>query len=285
MSEPPFRRIGVAGLGLIGGSVALAARARWADVELIGCDRGESLDEARQRTIADRYTDDVRDLAAADLIVLATPVAAMAGLMAAIRDLDVETIVTDVGSTKRRVMAAAAAAALPHFVGGHPMAGSEQGGLAHARPDLFDGRPWMLVAAAGEPGDDGRRVERFVRGLGAAPRWTDAQTHDRVVAYVSHAPQVLAVALMNATVDATGDRGLAASGRAFKEMTRLASSPADMWQAILADNADNVSAALRDVLDRLPHQTDLADGRWVQDAFARAHRCRARLMRGEFDPE
>lgn len=285
MSEPPFRRLGIIGLGLIGGSVALAARAAWPAVTVVGCDREAELAEAVRRGIVDRAAHAIAELAEVDAIVLATPVAVMVDRLPEIAALSSPAVVTDVGSTKRGVMAAAVRAGVSRFVGGHPMAGGERGGVEQARADLFHGRPWMLVAGASAADACGRDVETFVRALGAIPQWIDAETHDRVVAYISHVPQLLAVALMNATVDALGDRGLLAAGRAFTEMTRLASSPPDLWQGILSGNIDNVVVALEDVMAHLPHGGDLEQGRWIAEAFSRAHAGRMRLLHGDPDRE
>jgi prephenate dehydrogenase len=119
------------------------------------------------------------------------------------------------------------------------------------------------------------RLEQFVAGLGAIPLWLDASTHDRVIAYVSHVPQVLAVALMDAAAERIGPSGLGASGRAFAEMTRLASSPADLWEDILATNADFIGDALDEIVRRLPTSADLSERTWVRDIFTRAAAARA----------
>jgi prephenate dehydrogenase len=184
-----------------------------------------------------------------------------------LRSLQTEAVITDIGSTKRRVMDVASG--METFVGGHPMAGSERTGADHAQADLFAGRPWLLVR--GHASDRAARlIEGVARALGAAPTWLDADAHDRVVAYVSHLPQVIAVALTNAAREGAGDDGLAASGRAFSEMTRLASSPAAMWADILADNADFVTEALTRFAEHLPQAGDLLREEWVRTAFAHA---------------
>jgi prephenate dehydrogenase len=274
-TEPPFSRIGVVGLGLMGGSVALAARVAWPQVELAGFDHDDAVAAAARQRLALSTVAHLSDLADCDLVVLAVPAAASIDMMPTIAALGVRPIVTDLASTKRQVMAAAAAAGLTRFVGGHPMSGSEQSGLDHARADLFAGRPWLLVAGASAP-DDAARVERLVAGLGAIVRWIDAEAHDRTVAYVSHLPQLLAVALMNATQAAVGPHGLSAAGRAFSEMTRLAASPPAMWQGILSGNADFVAEALDGLIGSLPAREQIADGRWIAEAFGRAGASRAR---------
>jgi prephenate dehydrogenase len=275
--DAPIGRLAIAGLGLMGGSVALAARAAWPGVTIAGFDRPSALAAARERGCIDEALDDPGALATADLVVLAVPLDAMPGMLAAMAGgVNARgVIVTDVGSIKRPVMAEAARAGIGRFVGGHPMAGSERGGLAEARADLFRGRPWLLVRGDA-PADAAATVERFAAALGGEPRWMEMAAHDRAVAYVSHLPQILAVALMNAADAGIGEDRLTAGGRAFEEMTRLASSPPNMWEQIFAANADFVGEALADFVRRLPQPDDLAHADWVRREFDAAAASRAR---------
>jgi prephenate dehydrogenase len=277
--DGPFARVGVVGLGLIGGSIALAARLAWPHLKVTGFDRhARTAARARRHAVHD-VVGQLADLDGTDLLILAVPLESIAGLMPAVAGFRHQPIVTDVGSTKRDVMAAAAASGLASFVGGHPMAGRERGGLDNARADLFSGRPWLLVAR--DPGaHDARLVERFVAGLGATPQWTDAETHDRTMAYVSHLPQLISVALMNAAAGALDARGLSAAGRAFEEMTRLASSPSDLWHGILSRNTDFVAEALSRFVASLPAAGALTDSRWTTEAFDRAAAARGATDEG-----
>jgi len=272
----PFETVGIIGLGLIGGSVAMAARAAWPSIRILCFDpRKRSLDPAR-RAVVDDVVLELEELSGtADLILLATPGEAMAPLIRELAERTTAAVVTDAGSTKRPVMKAAAECGLTSFIGGHPMAGAERPGIAFARADLFRERPWLLVKAAAA--DQAHvRLQAFVEGLGARAHWIDANAHDRIVAYISHLPQLLATALMNLAGDEVGDAGAALSGAAFGEMTRLASSPASMWQSILSENADNVSEALQQFTARLPGCDELTDDAWVKGAFSRAHEVRLR---------
>ncbi|ODS53267.1 MAG: hypothetical protein ABS36_15215 [Acidobacteria bacterium SCN 69-37] len=280
---PPFERIGIIGTGLIGGSIALAARHTWPGVRVIGTpSRGGPLPDG----MLDRLESDIVAVArASDLVVLCVPVTIMPAMMAAIARAGTSAIVTDVGSTKRGVMAAAREAGLTTFVGGHPMAGGERPGAREARADLFVGRPWLLVEGTA-PRDAGVRLETFARALGAVVDWMPADVHDRTVAYVSHLPQVLAAALMNTAEQAVATTGPGVAGNAFAEMTRLASSPAAMWRGICAENADYVAEALRTFLAQLPDGVGLADGAWLHDALERsaAARDRWRRLRNDTTP-
>lgn len=277
--DPPFSRIGIIGLGLIGGSIARAARAAWPDVTIVGLDRMDATAAAARRDVVDATVDQVIGLDGCDLVVLAVPLEAMVETLPVLPDFRRPAVVTDVGSTKRQIVEAAAAAGVTSFVAGHPMAGSERGGLDQARGDLFSGRPWFLVR--GPAGDEtAKRVEAFVVGLGAVPHWTDAETHDRTVAYLSHLPQIVAVALMNAAAGRLDGDSLSSGGRAFEEMTRLASSPADLWHGILSANSDFVVQALADFVAGLPDSGEFRDATWVREAFDRAARARARMIEG-----
>src|SRR5687767_6955535 len=244
--EPPFHRIAIIGLGLIGGSFALAVRERWPSVRVLGIDRHSVIAHALGSGAIDRGSGDASEVGQADLVILAAPVrqnvvlpAEMAGRLTS------STIVTDVGGTKRDIVRIAHALPLAApFVGGHPIGGAERGGFGFARPDLFVGRPWIFTPDADA---DGRTLERlfaFARGLGAEPTTLDAERHDRVMAYVSHLPQLAATALMQVAGTGADAAGLKLSGRGLLDTTRLASSPASVWRDICASNADLVNQAL-----------------------------------------
>lgn len=280
-ASPPVARVGIAGLGLIGGSIAWGLRAAWPATELVGVDRRQDvLGDAQRRGAIDRVVRSVADLTDADLIVLAAPVP---GIVAGLADLArkrLRGVVTDVGSTKRAVLHAARDAGVAAFVGGHPMAGGEQGGFAHARAGLFSGRPWLVVPPAGAAEPDVARVEGLARALGARPLRMTAEAHDRTMAYVSALPQIVAVALMRAAGEGVGDAGLAAAGPALAEMTRLASSEPLLWQTILATNADFVAEAVSALVRSLgPAREAAPGGTWVEEAFREANGWRTRLQR------
>lgn len=270
VGAPPFERVGIVGFGLVGGSVALAARRRWPGLHITACDPAPVTHEAVTQGAITAVVDRIEALAACDLIVIATPVQVVAGVLEALAATGTRALVTDVSSTKRVVMEAAGRTRLA-FVGGHPVAGSESSGLAAARADLFDGKPWLLVSAGvGEPLE--AMLTTFTVGLGAKPSWTDAVTHDRVMAHVSHAPQVVSTALMAASGEAVGSEGVAWSGTGFADMTRLAASSSDVWQGILTTNADFIADALKGIAEKLPTSSQaLMDAPAVRDLFARAH--------------
>lgn len=272
----PFSRVGIYGLGLIGGSIALGARRAWPGITLVGFDRSRDVLDAARGPVVHETVASLGALASCDLIVLAIPVNAIVELMPALARVETRAVITDVGSTKRQVVAAAVTAGVTSFVGGHPMGGSAHVGLGFSRAEMFVGRPWLFVSQTPNRPEAAARLDRFAKGFGAIPHWFAPEAHDRAVAYVSHLPQLMAVALMNAADSSIGaDGGMTAVGRAFTEMTRLASSPPGMWEDIMANNGDFVAEALQAFVDQLPARKDLGGGQWVRTHFTRAAGARA----------
>jgi prephenate dehydrogenase len=271
--QPPiFHKIGIVGLGLIGGSIALAARQIWPTSLVIGVDNKDVLETAMRLHAIDVAADDPIVLAEVDLVILAAPVRTNIELLRELDDhVHQPAVVTDTGSTKRAVVEAARR--LPAkftFIGGHPLGGGAKGGLENARPDLFKGRPWLLTPT-GEKSDAFDKLSAFVRALGAEPRALDVATHDRVLAYLSHLPQLTASALMQVVGDAVGQDGLALAGRGLADTTRLASSPPEIWRDIVATNADEIGPALDVLIAMLQDlRRDLPAGDRLTDVFSGA---------------
>jgi prephenate dehydrogenase len=272
--QPPiFQRIGIVGLGLIGGSVALAARELWPTSLVIAVDNKDVLETAMRLHAIDVAADDPVVLAEVDLVILAAPVRQNIELLGELDEhVRQPAVVTDTGSTKRAVIEAARA--LPPkftFIGGHPLGGSAKGGLDNARPDLFKGRPWLLTPPSTESGDALEKLTAFVGALGAQPRIIDAAAHDRLLAFLSHLPQLTASALMQVVGDAVGQDGLALAGRGLADTTRLASSPAEIWRDITATNADEIALALDELIATLQDlRRDLPVGDRLADVFTGA---------------
>ena len=276
---PIFQKVGIIGLGLIGGSIALAARQIWPASLVIGVDNKDVLETAMRLHAIDVAADDPYILAEADLVILAAPVRQNIELLSVLEDnVTQPAVVTDVGSTKRAIVEAARA--LPPrfvFIGGHPLGGAAQAGLEYARPDLFEGRPWLLTPST-DQGDAVEKLSAFVKALGAEPRIVDVATHDRLLAFLSHLPQLTASALMTVVGDAVGAQGLALSGKGLADTTRLASSPAEIWRDITATNADEIGPALDALIAVLQDlRRDLPKGDRLHDVFADAARWRATL--------
>jgi prephenate dehydrogenase len=278
--DPPFHTLGIVGLGLIGGSLALAARRAWPTIRIVGVDRGAALEAARWLVAFDALADRPAALRGADLVVLAAPVRQNAIVLRELANvLDEEVLVTDVGSTKRAI--ADAAGELPSrvsFIGGHPLAGAARGGLTLARGDLFEGRQWLLTPSSLAPRHDHLvRLQAFVSGLGARPQVMSADQHDRLLAYLSHLPQLAASALIDTVGRAVGDR-IDLAGPGLADTTRLASSPSAIWEDICATNADAIGPALDALIATLQSLRDrLDDPGAIATLFASAQAWRERL--------
>ena len=285
-SEPPFPSIAIVGLGLIGGSIALGVRERWPESRVFGVDAEPVLAHAVGAGAIERGFDTIAALPQASLLILAAPVRQNIEILREISsNTPVESgfsrTITDVGGTKREIVNAARA--LPAgvtFVGGHPLGGGERGGFAFARPDLFAGRPWIFTPDGSDSADAVERLSRLAAGLGARPLIKSADEHDRVMAFVSHLPQLAASALMDAVGSAAHGEGLRMAGRGLVDTTRLASSPADVWRDICLTNADAIEAALDCLIQRLTQlRGDVRHGDAVEAIFSAAARWRAELMK------
>jgi prephenate dehydrogenase len=255
-----FERLAVIGVGLIGGSFALATRARGLVGRVVGCARSEGTRTAALECgVADEVTDDPAfAVAGADLVYISAPVGAMEPLMAAIAPaLSPSTLVTDAGSTKERVVELATQhlAGRCVFIPGHPMAGSEQAGPGAARADLFDGKPYILTPLTSTPTGELQRLRDLLRAIGAHVILAEASQHDRLVAATSHLPHLVAAALSGALSDLAARAGdiHPFTGTGVRDATRIAKGPPEVWRDILLDNRENVKAALRAFSDEIGH--------------------------------
>lgn len=271
VEDPPFERIAIVGLGLIGGSLALAIRRRWRGGLIIAVDRKDALETGMRRHVVDVGADDLGMAADADLVVLAAPVRQNIDVLRRLSEFVAgSALITDVGSTKREILREARA--LPErltFIGGHPLAGAAASGIASARPDLFDKRPWVLATPA--PDEGLSRLEALITGVGGIPIRMDADRHDALLAYLSHLPQLAVSALMHVVGERAGAEGLALAGRGLRDATRLATSPPGIWRDIAATNSEEIDGALDlliRTLDRL--KEDLRRGDELQQIFESA---------------
>jgi prephenate dehydrogenase len=277
-NDPPFPSIAIVGLGLIGGSIALGVRERWPQSRVFGVDSESVLAHAVGANAIEGGFDTIAALPDASLIILAAPVRQNIDLLQQIKR---PAIVTDVGGTKRDIVnAARTLPAATTFVGGHPLGGGERGGFAFARPDLFAGRRWIFTPDGQASSEAVDRLSRFVSGLGAKPLILSADEHDRIMAFVSHLPQLTASALMDIVGSAAQSEGLGMAGRGLVDTTRLASSPADVWRDICLTNADAIGDALDCLIQRLTQlRGDLRRGDAVEAIFSAAAKWRAELMK------
>ncbi len=281
-------KVAVLGVGLIGGSIGLAARRRLG-AEVVGFGRSpERLARAVELGALDRAAGSLAEACeGADLVFCAGPVAALpAQAGEALAASGPETVVTDVGSTKGELVAALGAD--ERFIGGHPLAGAETAGVENAREDLFEGARWYLTPTERSSGLLYDRLQRAVTGLGARPQAIDPATHDRVMATISHLPHVVANALVAEAADTlTRDsERLPEVGPSFRDTTRVAGSNPAVWADIFASNADAVADSVEAVARRLEEAAALiragdrdAVGAW----HAAAGEDRRRLLASELD--
>ena len=283
---PAPSTLSIIGTGLVGASIGLAVRRRFPDLEVVGADSSpEHAAQALRRGALTRVSDLEGAIAAGDLIVLAVPLAALPGLLEVVSRLARPgAFVTDVGSVKGTVLEAAAGLPLAvRFVGGHPMAGSATGGPREADALLFENAVYVLtpppaLASRRALEDDAPEALWLVEAVGARAVVMSAERHDQAVAAVSHLPQLLAVALVEAAAHA-GDDALALAAGGFRDMTRIAGSPFSIWESILRDNRPAVLEALERFVSILEDVRGGLEGSvsGLEDAFERAGRTRAAL--------
>jgi prephenate dehydrogenase len=245
-------RVAIVGVGLIGGSIALAARERLG-ATVTGFDRADgALHVAVERGVLDRSCDGVpAAVADAEAVFVAVPVGQLASSVGEVLEAAApDCVVSDVGSTKRAVVAAHDD---PRFVGGHPLAGAETAGVQYARADLFDGATWYLTPTSRTSGLLYDRLYRLLRGLGARPAAIEPETHDAILATVSHLPHVLANVLVSQAARALAEGGerLPATGPSFRDATRVAGAPSSIWTDIYLSNRDALTDAIEDTIARL----------------------------------
>ena len=245
--------VAIAGVGLIGGSFALALRKSGFSGTILGVSSPSTIEKALSRGVIDRAVGLAEAAKAADLILLSQPISQ---ILQTLDTLDTNALVTDAGSTKGVICQRARR--LKRFVGGHPMAGKESRGVEEAEADLFRGRPYVLTAREPE-------LERWIERMGARLVFLDPAEHDRQVAFVSHLPQLISTAL--ASVLAGKDN---VAGPAASDLTRLALSPYDIWRDIFATNADPIDAALQAFIARLEEIRSRLRTPEMEGVFARA---------------
>lgn len=281
-------RIAIVGVGLIGGSLALALRAAGHDGEIVGIDReAERLAQARARGVIDRgETDAVAGVAAADIVVLAVPMGAMRAVLEAIAPgLAPTAIVTDAGSVKGSVVADArrALGSLARCVPGHPIAGTEHSGVEAAFATLFRDCRVILTPTGETDADAVERIRALWQQAGARVETLGVDDHDRLLAAVSHLPHMLAFGLVDALArDGAGERVFRYAAGGFRDFTRIASSDPVMWRDICLANREALLNALQSYradLDALTAEVEGADAEGLLARFERAKSARDRFCR------
>ncbi|MGH9594907.1 MAG: prephenate dehydrogenase [Bryobacteraceae bacterium] len=258
--------VAIVGVGLIGGSFALALRKAGFEGKIIGVSSPATIAKAVERGVIDA----AGSVADADLLYLSQPISQ---ILETLNALDTDALITDAGSTKAVICERAKKLKRGRFIGGHPMAGKESRGVEHADADLFRARPYVLTARDAE-------LEKWIERIGARLVILDPQEHDRLVALVSHLPQLLSTALAAAIGEDVGAAKLA--GPAALDLTRLALSPYEIWRDIFSTNAVPLDAALGAFIARLEELRTQLRTPEMERAFAAASSS-ARALRTRLD--
>jgi prephenate dehydrogenase len=278
----PIRQITIVGTGLIGGSLGLALRQHGFAGTIIGCDKPAVLDAAVACNAIDRGATDIRQASLdSDVVVLATSVGAILSLFEKLAPtLPAHVLITDTGSTKQHFVERARMvlgdAAAERVLPGHPMAGKEHSGIENADPELLRDAAWLITPiTAGQP-YTARQQEYLdlLRSIGAHVVVLDAERHDRLCAWISHLPQMIATALASLLREELGDDDQVAQigGRALCEMTRIASSPYSMWRDIALTNSQNLEEVLLRFEQQLAHMRENLRGPELREMFESANK-------------
>jgi prephenate dehydrogenase len=277
--QPLFQNVGIAGVGLIGGSLGWALQKADPRIHIIGIGRDRARLEIalRMKTVCKITTDLSAAAKDCDLIVLATPVERILEMLAEISPyVSPGTVITDVGSTKRMICDEAAKhlPASVEFIGGHPVAGKEVAGVENSSVDLFRNAPYVLCPQAKAGTQNLEKLRQMAESVGARPVIMSADEHDRTMAWLSHVPQLISTALANLG----GRERTEISGSGFRDMTRLAASPFSVWKAIVETNSDNIDFALNVLILHLEKmRAGLKGGNFLPEEFERAAQVYAKL--------
>ena len=289
--QPEFRRVAVIGVGLIGGSFGMALRNRGLADEVIGVGRNEGrLQRGVELGAVDSWTLDLREgVTGADLVYFATPVGMVIDFMTqALPFVAADCIITDAGSTKAEICACAdeLVGDRAMFVGGHPMAGSEEAGVEAAGGDLFEGTTYVLTPTSATRPEAVEKMRHVAQGIGARVLVMDPGAHDKCVAVISHFPHLMAAALV-LLAEQESERNphlfdLVAGS--FRDMTRVAGSPPILWRDICMSNVNAVSEAASEfgrLVDQAVELMQAGDARSLEDWFAGAKSVRDSIYRGD----
>lgn len=289
MTKPPaIDTVAILGLGLMGASLGLAAQRRHAARRVVGWARRE---ETRRQALAGGMVDAVAETPAeavreAQLVVCCLPVLRIADCARSCRDaLPAGSVFTDVGSTKSELVVAVTEAlrgSRAHFVGSHPVAGSDQTGLAAARETLYDGAVVVVTPPDGRTAPGLDVVEAWWRAIGAQVRVMSPEAHDQMIARTSHLPHLTACALTQTVLAGTGADAEALCGSGFRDSTRIAAGSEEIWHDIIKTNREAVQAALRGFeaeLGRMRGMVERGDFEELKQYLAAARALR-RDMRG-----
>jgi prephenate dehydrogenase len=285
--ESEFERVAIVGTGLMGGSLGLAVKHFYSDKTVTGVDFPEETAKALERGAIDEgYGPGELEsaLEGADLVVLATPIDRILELLGELPEyLSGKVAVMDLGSTKRKICARGwekLKDSPATFIGGHPMTGAEVRGITGAHSLLFENSVFVLVTPDGEPTDVSAKLEGFLEGVGADPCYLDARTHDRIVARVSHLPQLISIGLMKTVGRAEDPENyLSLAGGGFRDMTRIAESPFEIWEDIFSTNGELIREEVEKFLRKTEETLEDMEKGTIESDFRESGSLRDQLPR------
>lgn len=266
--------IAIAGVGLIGGSLGLALRKAGYTGEILGVSSPGTIEQAVAARAIDRGVSLEEAARVADVLYLSQPISGIIETLHRLKPLArADCLVTDAGSTKVEIVQAAAG--LPRFLGGHPMAGKETRGVGSAEPDLFLGRTYVFTSERVDPENcNGEMAEAFVKWMslcGAVPVFLSPEEHDNLVAFTSHLPQMISTALGSTLADyITDSKKASVSGSGLRDMLRLAESSWNIWRDIVSTNRENLSHAIDVYIDKLTRMRENLQTSHPAEEFDRA---------------
>ncbi|MEJ5252928.1 MAG: prephenate dehydrogenase [Chthonomonadetes bacterium] len=274
MAETICERLCIVGVGLIGGSIGMGARRRALAKQVVGVGRSaERLQVALQAGAIDSATTSLQEgVTGADMVVVCTPVGLIVPTMRLFQQwISPQCVVTDVGSVKSSIVRQATDLLGVRFVGGHPMAGSEQTGVHNARADLFENTTWALTPTEQTSPEALQKVSALAQALGAQVITADPDEHDRAVALTSHLPHALALALVHVAENTPYPQLI---GGSFRDGTRVAGSSPELWRDIFLFNREHVLWAIDEFIGKLQEvRSAIAeeDAETIQRLFTEAH--------------
>ncbi len=260
-------KIGIIGLGLMGGSLSLALREIYDDVEVIGLDHNDQhCIEALKIGLVDKIVESIDEIKAVDHLYLSVPVDGIIAILQELAPLPEQTTVIDLGSTKARIVASVPAAIRANFVAAHPMTGTEKFGPSAAIPDLYRGKAVVLCDLEESGVHQREEARRIFTDLGMKIFYMDAEAHDRHAALISHMPHAVSYALANSVMGQEDPRAIIAlAGGGFRDMSRIAKSSPAMWRDVFEQNQTNLITSIdrfQEELDRC--RTLVAEEKWEE---------------------
>jgi len=282
--ESDFKKITIIGVGLIGGSFALALKEKNPNFKIVGIDKQEIIEKAIARSAIDEGTVNLEEgIKEADMVIIATPVKTIIDLLSKIDPfLKKGCLVTDTGSTKAKIVETANQVLSPdvHFIGGHPMAGSEKYGIDSANFHLFQEKTYILTPDKKSNLINMKKIFSLIKMINANILILDPLEHDKIVSAVSHLPQIIAVSLINAigelALQGNNNNYFKAVGEGFKDMTRIASSPYKIWEDICETNQENIVKMIQEFRNYLGVIEDKlkSNPRSLKEEFQKASKLR-----------